>query len=120
MLICLTNCSTKNNNSKAENFQFQNGNEKINFEILTGNKFLYENISTKTKFKFENIDPKIVSLSGKTIRFLDDNEKAPNEIIIEMSPKKDDLEDGKLIIHLSYKSNGELKMFKLNIPVKTY
>lgn len=119
LLFYLTNCISQNNISLNENFVFQNGDEEISFEILTGNKYLEVNIPTKTKFKFENVEPKTASLSGKTIRFLNEKETKENELLIEMSPKKEDLEDGKLIIRLSYKSKGEFKIFKLNIPVKT-
>ena len=118
LLICLTNCASKKNNSLSESFEYQNGNEKIWFEILTGNKYLEINVPTKTKFKFENIDAKTASISGKTIRFLIEKETKENELLIEMSPKKEDLENGKLKIFLSYKSHGEFKMYELNVPVK--
>ena len=116
ILITLTSCGTKINKSTNDNFEFVNGKEKITFEISTGNKFLEPNISTQTKFKFENINPKNVNLSGKTIRFLKGN--AENELLIEMSPKKEDLEDGKLKIFVSYKSSNGFKTFELKIPVK--
>ena len=119
LLFCVINCSSKKNISQSESFAYQNGNEKIVFEILNGNNFLEVNVPTRTKFIFDNIDPETVSLSGKTIRFLRENDTKKNELLIEMSPKKSDLEDGKLKIFLSYKSNGEFKMFKLNIQVKT-
>ena len=114
--LTLASCASKINKSKNENFEFVNGNEKITFEILTGNKFLEPNISTQTKFKFENINPKNVNLSGKTIRFLKGN--AENELLIEMSPQKEDLEDGNLKIFISYKSSNGFKSFELKIPVK--
>ena len=116
VLITLVSCASKKNKSTNENFEFVNGNEKITFEILTGNKFLEPNISTQTKFIFENINLKNVNLSGKTIRFLKGNTE--NELLIEMSPKKEDLEDGKLKIFISYKSNNGFKTFELKIPVK--
>ena len=119
LVLIFSNCSSKKSNSQNDNFEFQNGNEKIIFEILTENKYLMENITTKTKFKFENIDPKTVSISGKTIRFVKDNSTKENELLIEVSPKKEDLENGKLKLRLSYKTKGEFKMFELNIPVKT-
>lgn len=118
LIFCLTNCSSKKNNSQNESFEYKNGNEKITFEISTGNKYLKINLPTKTKFSFENIDPKTTSISGKTIRFLKEKDTKENELWIEMSPKKEDLENGKLKIFLSYKNDGEFKMFKLNIPVK--
>ena len=118
LLLLFSNCSSKKINSQNENFEYQNGNEKIIFEILTENKYLLENITTKTKFKFENIDPKTVSISGKTIRFIKDNGAKENELLIEVSPKKEDLENGKLKLILSYKTKDEFKMFELNIPVK--
>ena len=118
LLLTLVSCVSKVNKSTAENdkFEFVSGNEKITFEILTGNKFLELNIPTQTKFKFENIDPKTVNLSGKTIRFLKGN--AENELLIEMSPKKEDLEDGKLKIFISYKSSKGFKNYELEVPVK--
>lgn len=116
VLITLTSCASKKNKSTNENFEFINGKEKITFEILTGNRFLEPNVSTQTKFIFENINPKNVNLSGKTIRFLKGN--AENELLIEMSPKKEDLEDGKLKIFIFYKSSNGFKNFELKIPVK--
>ena len=116
VILILASCATKINKSTNENFEFINGKEKITFEILTGNKYLEANIQTQTKFKFENINPKNVNLSGKTIRFLKGNNE--NELLIEMSPKKEDLEDGKLKIFLSYKSSNGFKTFELKIPVK--
>ena len=117
VLITLVSCSSKINNLSTDNFKFINGNEKITFDILTGDKYLEVNTITQTRFKFENINPKSVSISGKTIRFLKGN--AENELLIEMSPKIEDLEHGKLTIFLSYKSVEGLKVFELKIPVKT-
>jgi hypothetical protein len=116
LLITVTSCVTKINKSTNENFEFVNGKEKITFEISTGNKFLEPYISTQTKFKFENINPKNVNLSGKNIRFLKGN--VENELLIEMSPKKEDLEDGKFKVFVSYKSSNGFKIFELKIPVK--
>ena len=117
--IAFQNCTSKKNISQNDTFEYKNGTEKIIFEISSGNKYLKENISNITKFKFENIDPKSVSISGKTIRFIKENNSKENEILIEMAPKKEDLENGKLKLMLSYKSKGEFKMFELNVQVKT-
>ncbi|MFD2907406.1 hypothetical protein ACFSX9_01530 [Flavobacterium ardleyense] len=102
--------------TSEKKYEFVNGKEKVTFEILTGNKYLEVNNQTQAKFKFENINPNNVSLAGKTIRILKGNSE--NELLIEMSPKKEDLEDGKLKIFLSYKSSNEFKNFELKIPVK--
>ena len=116
VMITLFGCASKKNKISTDDFVFINGNEKITFEILTGNKYLEVNKITETRFKFENINPESVSLSGKTIRFLKGN--AENELLIEMTPKREDLENGKLTVFLSYKSIEELKIFELRIPVK--
>jgi hypothetical protein len=116
VIITLTSCASKKNKSANENFEFINGNEKITFEISTGNKYLDANIPTKTIFKIENIEPKNVTLIGKTIKILKGN--AENELLIEMSPKNEDLDDGKLKIFVSYKSINGFKVFELKIPVK--
>ncbi|KUJ60913.1 hypothetical protein AR687_16040 [Flavobacteriaceae bacterium CRH] len=116
VFVAFLSCISKKNNLTNENFEFISGNEKITFEISTGNKYLEENVSTITKFKFENINTKSVSLSGKTIRFIKGN--LENELLIEISPKKEDLEKGKLKIFVSYKSGGVIKSFVLKIPVK--
>jgi hypothetical protein len=116
VFVVLVSCVSKKNNLTNENFEFVSGNEKVIFEISTGNKYLEANVLTNTKFKFENINPKNVNLSGKTIRILKGN--VENELLVEMSPKKGDLENGKLKIFVSYKSNNEFKTFELKIPVK--
>lgn len=115
-LITLSGCSSNKNKATNENYVFINGKEKITFEILTGSKYLEANIPTQAKFIFENINPKNVNLSGKTIRFLKVN--VENELLIELSPKEEDLEDGNFKIFLSYKSSKEFKTFELKIPVK--
>ncbi|MEA9412351.1 hypothetical protein [Flavobacterium sp. PL02] len=116
VFFVLVSCVSKKNNLTNENFEFVSGNEKVIFEISTGNKYLESNVLTKTKFKFENINPKNVNLSGKTIRILKGNDE--NELLVEMSPKKEDLENGKLKIFVSYRSNNEFKTFEFEIPVK--
>ncbi|KIC01999.1 hypothetical protein OA88_10655 [Flavobacterium sp. JRM] len=116
VFLVLVSCVSKKNNLTNENFEFVSGNEKVIFEISTGNKYLESNVLTKTKFKFENINPKNVNLSGKTIRILKGNDE--NELLVEMSPQKGDLENGKLKIFVSYRSNNEFKTFEFKIPVK--
>ncbi|WP_131474472.1 hypothetical protein [Flavobacterium sp. KMS] len=116
VFLVLVSCVSKKNNLTNENFEFVSGNEKVIFGISTGNKYLESNVLTKTKFKFENINPKNVNLSGKTIRILKGNDE--NELLVEMSPKKEDLENGKLKIFVSYRSNNEFKTFEFEIPVK--
>lgn len=114
-LFCLTNCAPKKDIAQNANFKYVDGNEKIEFEILTGNNYLKVNVPTLTKFKFQNIEPKNVTLAGRTIRALSFEN---NEIIVEMSPEKKDLENGNLVIRLTYKINKEFKKFILNVPVK--
>jgi hypothetical protein len=117
LLSLFSNCSSKKSNSQNENFEYQNGNEKISVIILTANKYLIENNTTQIKFKFENIDPKVVSISGRTIKFIKNESQKENELLIEATPQKEDLENGKLKLFLFYKSNEKSKTYELNIPV---
>jgi hypothetical protein len=97
---------------------FEKGNEKITFEILNETQALSLNKANRTKFTFYNIDKSKVIISGQTIRFLSESQTSENETFIEMSPKLENLKDGKLPVHVSYKIQGELRFFKLLIPAE--
>lgn len=112
--LCLTNGYSQN-----KDFIYENGNDKIVFEILNNSEYLVEGTVNRTKFSFENIDPKKVLLSGKTIRYMAEQGIKGNEIIIHMSPKREDLENGKLKVWLTYTKDEELKKFEILIPVKS-
>ena len=101
-----------------ENFIFEKGNEKIIFEILNEKQVLSLNKANRTKFTFYNIDKTKVNISGQTIKFLAESQTSNNETFIEMSPKLENLTDRKLSVVVSYKSNGEMRFFKLLIPVE--
>ena len=101
-----------------KNFVFEKGNEKITFEILNEKQVLSLNKANRTKFTFYNIDKTKVNISGQTIKFLAESQTSNNETFIEMSPKLENLTDRKLSVVVSYKSKGEMRFFKLLIPVE--
>ena len=117
-ILTLTNCVSKKTNSSNDNFKYINGNEKITFELLTGNKYLEINKTTFGKFTLENIDPKNCNFVGRTIMFSKQKPLNDNECIIELSPTEEDFKEGKLLITVSYKSNGKFNFFKIEIPLK--
>ena len=65
LLLIFSNCSSKKTNSQNENFEYQNGNEKIIFEILTENKYLLENITTKLNLSLKILTLKQYQFRGK-------------------------------------------------------
>ena len=101
-----------------KNFVFKKGNEKITFEILKEKQVLSLNKANRTKFTFYNVDKSKVNVTGQTIKFLPESQTSDNETFIEMSPKLENLTDGKLSVVVSYINNGEMRFFKLLIPVE--
>jgi hypothetical protein len=116
-VLYVIGCSS-NIKTLKKNFVFEKGNEKITFEILNAKQVLNLNKANRTKFTFYNIDKTNVNLSGQTIKFLPESKTSDNETFIEMSPKIENLTDGKLSVVVSYKSHGEMRFFKLLIPVE--
>lgn len=101
-----------------KNFVFEKGNEKITFEILKEKQVLSLNKANRTKFTFYNIDKTKVNLSGQTIKLLPESQTSENETFIEISPRLENLTDGKLLVVVSYNNDGEMRFFKLLIPVE--
>ena len=118
IFITLSISCGSNIKTLRKDFVFEKGNEKITFEILNETQVLSLNKANRTKFTFYNVDKSKVNFSGQTIRFLSESQTSENETFIEMSPKLENLKDGKLTVHVSYKSQGELRFFKLLIPAE--
>jgi len=118
IILFLTNCALKKNNSSNDSFEYRNGNEKITFEILTGNKYLEINKTTHTKFIFENINPKDCAFAGPAITFSNPKSLNENEILIDLSPTDENMKKGKIYIAVIYKSKGESQWFNIAIPLK--
>jgi hypothetical protein len=116
-IIFLTLSIGCGNNIKTltKNFVFQKRNEKITFEILNETQVLRLNKANRTKFTFYNIDKSQVNIIGQTIRILSESQTSENETFVEISPKIENLKDGKLAVHISYRSQGEHRFFKLLI-----
>ncbi len=117
LILIITGCGTTKKDLSF-NTSFENGNEKINFEVLSNKQVLKLNKINKTRFILKNIDKSKVSISGKSIRTSENNKLFENEIHLDMSPKEEDLVDGRLNVFLTYKMQEKLRFFKLQIPVE--
>ena len=118
LLITLSISCGSNIKTLSKNFVFKKGNEKITFEILNEKQVLSLSKSNRTKFTFYNVDKTKVNLAGQTIRILPESQTSENETFIEMSPKPENLIDGKLSVIVSYKNEGKMRIFKLLIPTE--
>ena len=118
LLITLSISCGSNIKTLSKNFVFKKGNEKITFEILNEKQVLSLSESNRTKFTFYNVDKTKVNLAGQTIRILPESQTSENETFIEMSPKPENLIDGKLSVIVSYKNEGKMRIFKLLIPTE--
>ena len=118
IFITLSISCGSNIKTLRKDFVFEKGNEKITFEILNETQVLSLNKANRTKFTFYNVDKTKVNLAGQTIRILPESQTSENETFIEMSPKPENLIDGKLSVIVSYKNEGEMRIFKLLIPTE--
>ena len=118
LLIAVIISCGSNIKTLRKDFVFEKGNEKITFEILNETQVLSLNKANRTKFTFYNVDKSKVNFSGQTIRFLSESQTPENETFIEMSPKLENLIDGKLLVYVSYKNQGEMRSFKMLIPTE--
>ena len=114
----ILSCGTKKNATTNNNFIYENGKEKITFEIISKKNYLIENKNNFVKVTSENINPPNLSIAGKTIRAVKGDNLKKNEMLLKISPTENDLENGNLILFVSYKSENEFNSFKIQLPVK--
>lgn len=117
LIVLFYNCSPKLNKTQEENLIFRNGIEWIRLDVLRENKSITVGNPIRLKVLTENIKVENLRFSAPNLQFVKSESKLDNEIILEISAKKENIISRKFALNISYKSDGKMIFHKFLIPV---